>query len=104
MIPEFSNFFATLHTTRSRRWVAGRFRSPTWSVRKCSWTAYEVISQFADLIIEAESPIVLHGPVAEVKASADRILAILRVASISYNAECYDAGGQLLREWKWEAT
>ncbi len=104
MIPEFSNFFASLHTTRSRRWVAGLFTSPAWSVRKCSLTAYEVTSPFADLVIEAESPIVLHGPVAEVEATADRILATLRSAGIRYNAECYDVGGELLREWEWGAT
>ena len=102
MIPESSNFFASLRTTRARRRVAGIFTPPTWTVRRCSWTDYEVSSPFADLVIEAESPILLHGPVAEVEANADRILATLRAAGIGYSAECYEADGELLREWVWE--
>lgn len=100
MIPDSSNFFASLYTTRSRGAIAELF-GPTWIVRKRSWTDYEVRSPFADLIIEAESPTLLHGPVAEVEANADRILATLRAAGIGYTAECYDDAGELLREWKW---
>jgi hypothetical protein len=104
MIPESSNFFASLDTARSRRWIADLFTPPTWAVRKCSWTDYEVSSSFADLVIEAESPTLLHGPVAEVEANAGRILATLRAAGIGYTAECYNSGGELLQEWEWAAT
>ena len=100
MIPDSSNFFASLDTARSRRAIAGLF-APTWIVRECSWTDYEVRSPFAELIIEAESPMLLHGPVAEVEVNADRILATLRAAGIGYAAECYDAAGVLLKRWKW---
>jgi hypothetical protein len=101
VIPDSSNFFASLYTSRSRRAI-GELFAPTWIVRKCSWTDYEVSSPFADLIIEAESPMLLHGPVAEVEANADRILATLRAAGIGYTAECYDDAGKLLQRWKWE--
>jgi hypothetical protein len=74
---------------------------PTWSVRKCSWTDFEVTSPFAELVVEAESPILMHGPVADVESNVDRILAPLRAAGVADTAECYDAGGEMLREWRW---
>jgi hypothetical protein len=104
VIPESSNFFATLETARSRCRIAELFGPPTWIVRKCSWTDYEVSSTIADLVIEAESPTSLHGPVAEVEVNADRILATLQAAGIGYTAECYNAGGELLHVWECAAT
>jgi hypothetical protein len=92
---------AALHTSLSRRRVAGLFRPLGWCVRKCTWTDYEVVSPFAELVIESEAPILLHGPVAHVEANADRILAPLRKAGVAYAAECYDPGGGLLREFRW---
>lgn len=100
MIPGSSNFFASLHTARSRRAIAGLF-APPWIARKRGWTDYEVRGPFADLIIEAESPILLHGPVADVEANVDQILAPLRSAGIGYTAECYDDAGELLQQWEW---
>lgn len=100
-IPDRSNFFASLYTSLSRRRVAGLFTPLGWHVRRCSWIDYEVLGPYAELIIEAESPILLHGSVADVEANADRILAPLRQAGVSYTAECYDAEGGLLQEFRW---
>jgi hypothetical protein len=75
-----------------------------WSVRECSWTDYEVTGPFAELVVEAESPILLHGPVTDVEANADRILASLRAAGIAYTAECHGASGEQIREWRWGIT
>jgi len=102
--PEFSNFFASLHTALSCRRIAGLFTPPTWTLRKCGWTDYEVSSPVAELVIESKSNTLMHGSVADAESSADLIFSILRAAGIGYTAECYDAGGERLREWKWEAT
>jgi hypothetical protein len=103
-IPDRSNFFASLDTPLSRRSVAGLFARLGWSVRKCSWADYEIRSPFAELFIEAEWPILMHGPVAEVEANVERILAPLRQAGVGYAAKCYDAGGDLLREFRWRPS
>jgi hypothetical protein len=100
MIPLELTFAASLHTTRSRRRVANLFTPPTWQVRKCTWTDYEVTGPFAELVVEAESPILLHGPVADLE-SVDRVLALLRAAGVAYEAECHGEGGDLLREFRW---
>ncbi len=104
MILDEFDLSAMLHTPRSRRQVARLFTPPTWSVRKCSWTDYEVTSLFAELVIEAESPILLNGSVADAEASFDHILALLRSGGIAYTAECYGAGKELLREFRWEPS
>ncbi len=104
MPPRMSDFTASLGTRRSRRWVARLFKSPTWRIRKCSWSDYEITAPFAELVIEAESPILLHGPVDDIEANVDRILAPLRAAGIAYEAECYEDCGELLREWRWQPS
>ncbi len=101
VIPDSSNFYAALHASLSRRRVAGLYARLGWSVRKCSWTDYEIRSPFAELVIEAEAPILMHGPVSDVEANADRILAPLRDAGVGYCAEFYTADGSLLREHRW---
>jgi hypothetical protein len=99
--PDESNFFSSLKTGLSRCQVADLYAPLGWRIRKCSWTDYEIEIAWADLVIEAESPILMHGPVADVLVNADRILAPLRAAGVAYSAECYDEARNLLREIKW---
>jgi hypothetical protein len=88
-VPDWSNFFSSLHTSLSREQVAGLYAARGWQVRKCSWVDYEVVSDWAELVIEAESPILMHGPVADVVARAEDLVAPLRAAGVSFTAECY---------------
>jgi hypothetical protein len=88
-IPDTSNFFSSLQTSLSREQVARLYGAMGWQVRKCSWVDYEVISDWAELVIEAEGPILMHGPVADLPTRAEEIVAPLRVAGVSFTAECY---------------
>jgi hypothetical protein len=97
-LPDTSNFYSSLHTTLSREQVAGLYGALGWRVRKCSWTDYEVFGPWAELVIETESPILMHGPVADVLAHAEELVAPLRAAGVSFTAECYGPDGELLRE------
>ena len=97
-LPDTSNFYSSLHTTLSREQVAGLYGALGGRVRKCSWTDYEVLGPWAELVIEAESPILMHGPVADVLTRAEELVAPLRAAGVSFTAECYGPGGELLRE------
>ena len=99
--PNRANFFASLHTHMSRQWVSQLFTPLGWRVRNCSFTGYEVRSSWAELVIDAESPILLHGSVADVQENAERILALLQAAGVAYDAESYDASGELMREYHW---
>ena len=99
--PDSSNFFSSLKTELSRRQVAHLYEPLGWAIGKCSWTDYGIQSPWADLIIEAESPVLMHGPVANVLVNAEHILSPLRAAGVAYSAECYDEAGNLLREIKW---
>jgi hypothetical protein len=97
-IPDTSNFYGSLHTTLSREQVAGLYGALGWRVRKCSWTDFEVFGPWAELVIEAEAPILLHGSVADVLANAEELVAPLRAAGVSFTAECCGPAGELLRE------
>jgi hypothetical protein len=91
-IPDGSNFYSALDTTLSREQVAELYGDLAWRVRKCSWVDYVVISDWAELVIEAERPILMHGPVAELPARAEELAAPLRAIGVSFTAECYGPG------------
>jgi hypothetical protein len=88
-IPDGSNFFSSLHTDLTKAQVADLYGAIGWKVRKCSWVDFEVISDWAELVIEAESPILMHGPVADLPSRAEELVAPLREAGVSFTAECY---------------
>jgi hypothetical protein len=88
-IPNSSNFFSALYTTMSREQVANLYGALGWRVRKCTWVDYEVFSDWAELVIESESPILMHGPVADLLARVEELVAPLRTAGITFTAECY---------------
>lgn len=100
-IPDGSNFFSSLETTLPRQRVADLFRSLGFAVRKYGDGDFEVVCGWAELFIEAESPILMHGGVAGVVANAEKILARLRDAGIEYSADCYNENGELLRNYRW---
>ncbi len=83
------NFYSGLTTALTRAEVAALYGAQGWRVRKCSWVDYEVFSDWAELVIEAESPILTHGMVADLPARAEDLVAPLRAAGVAFTAECY---------------
>jgi len=89
-VPNSSNFFSSLHTSMSRREVAELFGAAGWEVIEPDDLDHlEVRCLWAELVIEAESPILMHGPVADLPARAEELVAPLRAAGVSFTAECY---------------
>lgn len=88
-IPDSSNFFSSLHTALSREQVAELYGTLGWQVRKCSWDDYEVVTDWAELVVESEATILMHGPVAGLLARAEELVAPLRAAGVEFTAECY---------------
>jgi hypothetical protein len=103
-LPESSNFYAALDTRLSKQRVAELFRPLATTIRKCAWDEFEILCPWAEVILEDEAPILLHGLVADVFSNAERLLAALREAGVSYSVECYNDGGELLREYTWESA
>jgi hypothetical protein len=89
-VSDISNFYSSLHTAMSRREVAGLFAAAGWEViEPDDWDHLEVHCPWAELVIEAESPILKHGTVADLPTRAEELVAPLRVAGVSFTAECY---------------
>ena len=88
-IPDRPNFYGSLDTCLTKAQIADLYLALGWEVRMCSWEDYEVESDWAELVIEAESPILMHGAVADIPFRAQELVAPLRAAGISFSAEFY---------------
>ena len=62
---------------------------------------FEVSCPWAELVIEAEAPLLMHGSVTDVLTNAERLLTPLQKAGVAYRVECYSDEGKLLQEFKW---
>lgn len=88
-LPDFSNFFSSLDTELTPAQVADLYGAIGWRVGKRSWEDYEVTSDWGELVIEDTSPILMHGPVADLPGRVEELVAPLRKAGITFSAECY---------------
>lgn len=95
-IPGWSNLFGSVRTDKTPEQVAALFGAAGWRVRRCSWADYEVFSPFAELVIEARNPVLVHGPVADVLGNVGRITGPLAGAGLGYSFECYDGDRNLI--------
>ena len=93
----------SLVASLSKKQVAELYEAAGWSVRKCAVDDYEIQCSWAELVIDGDMPIVLHGPVGNIVANAKRILQPLREAGVVYTAECYGEDRTLLEQFTWSA-
>lgn len=77
-IPDATNFFGTVVTELSREVVARAFVAAGWAHRKRGLDEHELSSEFAELVLDGADPLLLHGPVADVRENAGRIADVLR--------------------------
>lgn len=96
-IDPWLRFFSELRTPLSREQVAALYGARGWCVRKCSWTDYEVLRDWGDLVIESESPLLMHGRVADI-GKAEELVSPLRDAGIMFTAKWYAEDQKLLLE------
>jgi hypothetical protein len=87
--PERNNFYGAIETALNKSELAAVFAASGWSIRKCTWEDYELTCGFAELILEADDPMLLHGAVAEVLQNAQGVADVLRKAGATFSLECY---------------
>jgi len=102
-LPETANFYSSLQAPISKQRIAELYRPLAMEVRKCGWNEFEISCNWAELVLEADSPVLMHGIVADVAENAEKLLAPLKYAAIAYKAECYGEDGDLIREFSWSA-
>jgi hypothetical protein len=54
----------------------------------------------AELEVQAELPLLLHGVVSGDLETVDRVVAPLLEAGAGFKGECYDRSGRLLKEYR----
>jgi hypothetical protein len=97
-LPVRTNFYSSVQTGMPPEEIARLFAPPIWHVRKCSWTDFEAVSAFAEVVIESSNPVLVHGPVADVTVNALRVVEPLAGAGLSGTFECYDESDALIVE------
>jgi hypothetical protein len=95
-LPEGSTFFATLTTALTKPQIAAHFHAVGWAVRHCAREDLELRCAWAELVLDGDTDLLLHGPVAEVEQRAPEIIALLVSAQIAVQAEWYDAEGRVV--------
>ena len=71
------DIYITLDTQCSRSGINALFTKCGWASRMCSWTEYEITSDFAELVIASESPLLMSGGIDRDPSSVDKILSRL---------------------------
>ena len=99
-IPTTSNFFSTLSTSLTRRELAELYEKEGWRIRKYYRHDYEIYCDWAELVIESEGPVLMHGCVAGLPLCLDELLAPLRRAGVKFQVEVYgdEPGSELIPE------
>lgn len=95
-LPNQTNLYISVRTDLPAEAIACLFTPPVWRVRKCSSTAFEALSDFAEVVIESSNPVLVHGPVADVTVNDQRVVEPLVVAGLSGSFECYDEADALI--------
>lgn len=91
------DIYITLNTQLSQSRLNSLFTNNGWDSRMCSWNEYEITSDYAELIIASESPVLISGGISRNPDSIDKIIAILDDAGIAYDFDVYDEHNNLLR-------
>jgi hypothetical protein len=99
-VPNELDLFIAIFGGLDRRGVARVCERLGWEVRRSGWAEYEMRSPVAELEVQAESPVLLHGSVLGNLDIVESVLAPLREAGAVFEGECYDANGKQLRDYK----
>lgn len=91
------HIFSCLHTSLSREDVARLYGAQGWRVIKCGRKEFEVRCEWAEFVIEASSPILMHGPAQNAIENLERIVSPLNRSDVAYEVECYGDDGELLQ-------
>lgn len=87
-ISDRGDFHSILDTILSRKQIAKLYVRAGWHARRCTWVDYEITCDWADLVIESESPILMNGLVDDLLVHVDELVSPLRAAGVSFKAEC----------------
>ena len=94
-IPGENNMYGVILGTNSKIEIATKFHEIGWSVRKSSWTDFEIESEWAELHIEGENEILFNGMLDESKF--EELQNLLEKFGLKYSLELYDGEQELKR-------
>jgi len=100
-IPNQNNLYGTIFDIESKRILADMFGANGWSVRKSTWTDFEIRTEWSQIVIENEDQNPLINGVID-PTMFDSFCLLLDSLKIKYSIELYDNQGRLIKEEKSE--
>jgi hypothetical protein len=96
-IPNQNNLYGTIFDIESKKMLADKFVANGWSIRKSTWTDFEVGSDWSEIVIENEdqNPLI-NGAIDP--TMFDNFQLFLDPLKIKYSLELYDEQGTLIRK------
>lgn len=94
-IPTYNNLYGDILMVDSKTQLAEKFYQIGWSVRKASWTDYEIQCEWAELIIESDDTSPLVSGVID-PVMLQRLAQLLTDFQIRYKLELYDEKNTIL--------
>jgi hypothetical protein len=91
--------YSVLDTALSLEQIADLFGSLGWWIRKWSWTGHEMRCPWAELYLDGEGEILMHGPIADPLIHAEELFTPLRSAGVRFWGEFYGPKSELLQEF-----
>lgn len=95
-LPESSNVFCSIDSPISKVEIIDYFASQGWQVRKTTWEDFELGCLWAELVLESDDPVLLHGLLMADKFNG--LLILLNALNIAYRSELYDEQGELIAQ------
>ena len=95
-IPDGNNMYGKIKGTVSKEQIATKFHELGWSVRKSSWTDFEIESQWAELNIEGDKEILFNGIMDETKF--EELEGLLIKLGFEFSLELYNQEQELLKK------
>jgi hypothetical protein len=98
-IPNQNNLYGTIFDIESKKILADMFEANGWSIRKSTWTDFEIRTDWGEIVIENEdqNPFI-NGAIDPTMFDNFRLL--LDFLKIKYSIEFYDDQGTLIKEGK----
>ena len=94
MIPNGTNVHGIIYSSLSKEEITKKFSTNGWMIWKASWYDWEITNDFADLILEGDKELLIHGPVSP--DYFNTLAEKMKEIGLSFSLELYDENQNLI--------
>jgi hypothetical protein len=94
MIPTGTNVYGIIDSSLSKEEITKKFSAHGWRISKASWFDWEITNDFAELILEGNEQLLIHGPVSP--DYFNTLAEKMKEIELSFSLELYDENQNLV--------